>query len=68
MWSYPNLMPLPAREVERIAAALEPWAYDRIYGAWWEQGHSQRRARTPCDRGVARVSCTPCRATRDLSS
>ena len=25
MYSYPMLIPLPAREVERIAAALEPW-------------------------------------------
>ena len=35
MYSYPMLIPLPAREVERIAAALEPWEFDRIYGAWW---------------------------------
>ncbi len=35
MWSYPNLIPLPAEEVERIAAALEPWPFDRILGAWW---------------------------------
>jgi hypothetical protein len=37
MWSYPNLLPLPAREVGRIAAALDPWEYDRIYGAWWDR-------------------------------
>jgi glyoxylase-like metal-dependent hydrolase (beta-lactamase superfamily II) len=37
MWSYPNLVPLPASEVERIGAALEPWAFDRIYGAWWDR-------------------------------
>ena len=35
MWSYPNMLPLPAREVERIVAALEPWEFDRIWGAWW---------------------------------
>jgi glyoxylase-like metal-dependent hydrolase (beta-lactamase superfamily II) len=35
MWSYPNLIPLPAAEVERIAAALEPWRFERIVGAWW---------------------------------
>lgn len=35
MYSYPMLIPLPAREVERIVAALEPWKFDRIYGAWW---------------------------------
>ena len=37
MWSYPNLVPLPAREVERIAAALEPWPFERILGAWWDR-------------------------------
>jgi glyoxylase-like metal-dependent hydrolase (beta-lactamase superfamily II) len=37
MWSYPNLVPLPASEVERIGAALEPWPFDRIYGAWWDR-------------------------------
>jgi len=35
MYSYPMLIPLPASEVSRIAAALEPWDYDRIIGAWW---------------------------------
>lgn len=37
MYSYPNLIPLPARKVEAIAAAVEPYAFDRIYGAWWER-------------------------------
>jgi hypothetical protein len=35
MWSYPNLVPLPEAEVQRIAAAVEPFAYEAIYGAWW---------------------------------
>jgi len=35
MYSYPNLIPLPAATVERIVAALEPFDFDRIYGAWW---------------------------------
>ena len=35
MWSYPNLLPLPAGEVERIVARLERWEFDRIWGAWW---------------------------------
>jgi hypothetical protein len=34
LWSYPNMMPLSARKVERIGRALEPWTYDRIYGAF----------------------------------
>jgi hypothetical protein len=37
MYSYPNLIPLPARAVRRIADAVAPLAYDRIYGAWWER-------------------------------
>jgi glyoxylase-like metal-dependent hydrolase (beta-lactamase superfamily II) len=37
MWSYPNLIPLPAAEVLRIAAALEPWPFERILGAWWNR-------------------------------
>ena len=37
MWSYPNLIPLPAAEVQRIAAFLEPWEFDRVLGAWWDR-------------------------------
>ena len=37
MYSYPNLIPLPAEAVERIAAALEPYAFEQIYGAWWDR-------------------------------
>jgi hypothetical protein len=35
MYSYPNLIPLPAATVRRIVAAVEPFEFDRIYGAWW---------------------------------
>ncbi len=35
MYSYPNLIPLPAHEVTRMAAAVEPFAFERLYGAWW---------------------------------
>jgi hypothetical protein len=37
MYSYPNLIPLPAVAVRRIAAAVEPYPFDRIYGAWWDR-------------------------------
>jgi len=36
MYSYPNLIPLPAETIRRIVAALEPYEFDRIYGAWWD--------------------------------
>lgn len=35
MWSYPNLIPLPAREVRRIRAVVETLRFDRLYAAWW---------------------------------
>ncbi len=37
MYSYPNLIPLPPAKVEAIAAALEPFEFDTIYGAWWDR-------------------------------
>jgi hypothetical protein len=35
MYSYPNYIPLGAGAVRRIVAALEPYRYDQIFGAWW---------------------------------
>ena len=37
MYSYPNLIPLPAPQVRRIVAAVDPFSFDRIYGAWWSR-------------------------------
>jgi len=37
MRSYPNLIPLPAAEIRRIVAAVRPYAFDRIYGGWWDR-------------------------------
>jgi hypothetical protein len=35
MYSYPNLIPLPEPSVRAIVAALEPFGYERLFGAWW---------------------------------
>jgi glyoxylase-like metal-dependent hydrolase (beta-lactamase superfamily II) len=35
MYSYPNYTPLPAATVQRIARQLEPYPFERIYGAWF---------------------------------
>lgn len=35
MYSYPNLIPLPSHTVRRIARTVAPYAFDRLYGAWW---------------------------------
>src|SRR5204863_8093087 len=37
MYSYPNYIPLNATAVRRIARAVAPLAFDRIYGAWWSK-------------------------------
>ena len=37
MRSYPNLIPLSAPAVARIGAVLEPFAFDVIYGAWFDR-------------------------------
>jgi hypothetical protein len=36
MYSFPNLIPLPAKTIRRIQASLEPFEFERIYGGWWE--------------------------------
>jgi glyoxylase-like metal-dependent hydrolase (beta-lactamase superfamily II) len=36
MWSYPNYIPLSAVAVKRIVRSVEPFAFERIYGAWWD--------------------------------
>ena len=37
MRSYPNLIPLSAREVEGIGAAVAPFAFDTIYGHFFDR-------------------------------
>ena len=43
MYSYPNLIPLPAAAVARIAAVLAPWPFETVYGAWWGRLVAARR-------------------------
>lgn len=37
MRSYPNLIPLPAEEIRRIASIVRRYEFDRIYGGWWDR-------------------------------
>ena len=37
MYSYPNLIPLPAHVVTRMARRVSELRFDRVYGAWWER-------------------------------
>jgi hypothetical protein len=34
MYSYPNMIPLPAKAIRRITRALAPLEYERLYGAF----------------------------------
>jgi predicted metal-dependent RNase len=53
MYSYPNLIPLPAAEIHRITTAVEPFIFDRIYGAWWDRV-VQTKAKAAVARSAAR--------------
>ncbi len=55
MYSYPNLIPLPAASVAAIAAAVEPYAFEVIYGAWWD-AVVPRDARAVVARSAARYA------------
>jgi glyoxylase-like metal-dependent hydrolase (beta-lactamase superfamily II) len=33
-YSYPNMIPLGAAAIRRIVGAVEPYAFDRLYGGW----------------------------------
>ena len=37
LYSYPNLLPLPASAVRRIAAAVQPYRFDLLYSGWWDK-------------------------------
>jgi len=53
MYSYPNLIPLPASAVRKIAQSIEPFAYEQIYGAWWDR-NIPRGAKAAVARSVER--------------
>jgi hypothetical protein len=58
MYSYPNYIPLPAAAVERIVQAVEPFAYDRVYGAFWDtviQGDGKAAVRRSAERYLRAV-------------
>ena len=35
MYSYPNLSPLNAAAVQRIAEAVEPYEFEQVFGGWF---------------------------------
>lgn len=59
MYSYPNLIPLPARDVRRIAGSVDSYAFERIYGGWWDRvclNDGKARLAASVERYVAAIS------------
>jgi len=59
MYSYPNMIPLPAITVRRMVAAVEQYAFDCIYGAWWEKiaaTDAKNAVRRSADRYINAIS------------
>ena len=54
MWSYPNYVPLPAEDVQRIAQGLSRMDFDSIHSAFWGRGDIYTGAKDAIDRSVAR--------------
>jgi hypothetical protein len=52
MYSYPNLIPLPAATVGGMVDALEPYPFARIHGAWY--GRVVDEAKAAVERSAAR--------------
>jgi hypothetical protein len=62
MRSFPNHIPLGAAAVRRAQAAVAPFAFEKLYGAWWDR-HIESDAHAlvarSLDRFVARVQGEP---------
>jgi hypothetical protein len=54
MWSYPNLVPLSASKVQRMAAVLEPFAFDAVYGSLSGRGQIDTNGKEVVAASVAR--------------
>ncbi|MGI9078556.1 MAG: MBL fold metallo-hydrolase [Gemmatimonadaceae bacterium] len=64
MYSYPNLIPLPAAAGARIVTMLEPFAFEELYGAWWGRivrDDAHRAVRESALRYIAALSGTGAR-------
>lgn len=62
MYSFPNYIPLHATAVRKIITALEPFAYDRIYGGWFGTVipvDAQASVARSAERYIAAITPTP---------
>jgi hypothetical protein len=53
MRSYPNFIPLPAREIEQIGKAMAPFSFDALYGHYFDRVIAQD-AKQVLQKSVAR--------------
>ena len=59
MYSYPNYIPVSARTVREIVAAVEPFEFDHIYGAWFGQNilsNAKQALHYSADRYIAAIT------------
>jgi glyoxylase-like metal-dependent hydrolase (beta-lactamase superfamily II) len=68
MWSYPNLIPLSAAKVQRMAEILEPFAFDAIYGAFSGRGQIDANGKQVVAASVARYIARISETKLDSSS
>lgn len=54
MWSYPNLIPLSAAKVQRMARVLEPFDFDAVYGSFSGRGQIDAGGKQVVAESVAR--------------
>jgi hypothetical protein len=43
MYSYPNMIPLNEKAIQRIGRCVEPLDYDKIFGAFGRNIHSDAK-------------------------
>src|SRR5699024_9802068 len=54
MYSYPNLIPLPAQKVSQINQRVQKFSFDRIYGASWDRSTIAHGAKQDVERSARR--------------
>lgn len=55
MYSYPNLIPLSPAKVRQIVESVDPYEFERLYGAWWKaivQTDAKRRVTQSASRYI----------------
>ncbi len=62
MYSYPNFIPLDGASVRRIIAAMEPFRFAKLYGAWRNlvvQGNAKEVLRRSAERYIRALNPSP---------